>query len=108
MSLTLPIQTDPAFYTFSVDLDGASFGFELRWNAAASGWFIALLDADGNTLVASQRLVSDWGMFSRYPGTGLRGLIVGLDTTGAHADPGRYDLGTRFLLLYFTNAEVGP
>lgn len=107
MSALLPIASDVPHYSFQVTLDGASYGFEFFWNAQAEGWFVSLLDANGDAIVNSVRLTVDVPLFARYADSRkFPGWLIAQDSTGQHADPGRDDLGTRCLLLYFSAAEI--
>lgn len=101
MSLTIPLNADDENFEFTCELDAQTYGFQLRWNAEADAWFISLFSAEGEAIYLSQRLVADWPLFGRCTDARMfPGLLMGMDTTGAGADPGRYDIGSRFLLLY--------
>lgn len=107
MSVMLPVTSDVPHYAFQTTLDGASYGFEFFWNASAAGWFVSLFDANGDPIVNSVRVTVDVPLFLRYPDERkFPGWLVAQDSTGQHADPGRNDLGTRCLLLYFSEAEL--
>ena len=107
MSVLLPVTSDVPHYAFQVTLDGASYGFELFWNDQAEGWFVSLLDANGDPIVNSVRLTVDVPLFARYASASKpQGVLMAQDTTGRHQDPGRNDLGARCLLLYFSAAEA--
>ena len=107
MSVTIPLRSDLPHYSFQAELDGASYGFELRWNATAEGWFLTLSDGTGNVLLSSLRLVTDWPLGKRYKDSRLPpGSLMAYDTTGQSEAPGRDDLGSRVVLSYFTAAEL--
>jgi len=98
------------FYTFEVDLDERSYIFQLYWNTRANGWFLSLLDLEGVPLVSGIRLTAGVAPLTWFVNTdnGILGRLYVHDTSGAHADPGRYDLAPdgRCVLIYFEQAEV--
>lgn len=107
MSVTLPLRSDLPHYTFQVELDGASYEFEIRWNDMAAGWIMSIFTSDSQPIVTGLRLVVDWSLAGRYADARLPpGKLIAQDTSGAHADPTRDDLGSRVILLYFSEAEV--
>lgn len=107
MSVTIPLRSDLPHYTFQVELDSASYEFEVRWNEAAAGWIMSIFTSDAQPLITGLRLVVDWSLAGRYADARLPpGKLIALDTSGAHADPTRNDLGSRVILLYFSEAEV--
>lgn len=104
--LTIPLRTDITHYSFQVELDGATYGFELRWNERAEGWFLSLFDVEGEPLVSSRRVVLDMPMLARQRVEGLPpGQLIATDTAGTGAEPGLTELGGRVQLLYFDEAE---
>lgn len=104
---TIPVRNDVEHYDFQVELDGATFTIELRWNKRAEGWFASLYDSEGAALAQGVRVVADLPLFVRAPRTRRpKGVLYVSDTTGGHADPGRYQLGSSALLLYADAAEV--
>jgi hypothetical protein len=108
MAYTLPIDTTTEHFSFLTELDGETYGFEFHWNERESGWFMSVLTADEEPIVAGKRVVVDWPLTARDPDVRLPpGMLVAQDTEGARQDPGRYDLGSRVVLLYFTADEVG-
>jgi hypothetical protein len=108
MSVTVPLRSDLPFYHFQVDLDEVTYGLELRWNYQAAAWFLSLYTSEDELILASQKVTVDWPIGSRHADGRLPpGVLIFLDTTGAHEDPGESDLGGRCVLLYFSEAELG-
>jgi hypothetical protein len=107
MALLLPLRNDAAHFLFEVDLDGKAYGFELRWNERAAGWFLHLSDATGTRLVSGIRLVPGWPLLRRWQDARMpAGELEVLDTSGQSLEPTYGDLGTRVLMLYTTAAEL--
>lgn len=69
MALELPLRTDVEHFSYSLELDGSTYGFELKWNARAGdtgAWFVTVSDASGVVLVAHRRLVVDFPFLARF------------------------------------------
>lgn len=108
MSLTIPLRSDLPFYRFQAELDSVTYGFEFRWNYEAGAWFVSVFTSEDELVLGSKRVVVDWPLGARYVDSRLPpGLLMFLDTTGAHQDPGKDDLGSRCVFLYFTKEELG-
>jgi hypothetical protein len=104
--IVLPTRTDSAYYDFSIELDGALYRFDFRWNERAYSWFCSLFDSEDSPIRQGMRVrpglpllmyVSD----ARKP----PGLLLPVDTTGKNTPPGLTELGTRVLIYYFSAAE---
>lgn len=107
MGLKIPLRNDLPWYTLSVELDGATYGLELKWNEISEGWFLSLSDSRGVPIVSGLRLVEGWPLAKRYADARLpAGNLIAIDTTGRHVDPTREDLGTRVQLYYFAAGEL--
>lgn len=102
MSERLPVTSTSPHYEFRITLDGAEYGFEFRWNGVEEAWFFSLKDSNGLPLKSGVRVVSDWPLALRGVHTNCPpGLLLCEDTTGARTPPGRNDLGSRHLLIYY-------
>lgn len=111
MALELPLRVDVAFFAYSIELDGATYGFEFLWNERAGDagtWFVTVSDVSGVVLVACRRLVVDYPILARYSSDPRLppGMLLAADMTGTGTDPGRNDLGARVVLLYFDAATL--
>lgn len=115
MSLLIPLRSDLDFYVETVTLDGVEFDFEFRWNNRDSAWYLSIYDPtvaaadDGSRvpILGSIPVLVGWPLLNQYRmRTRPLGELVALDTSGQDADPGRRDLGSRVLLLYYTRDEV--
>lgn len=100
-TILLPATADSPFYDFEVELEGAIYTIELRWNERADLWFLSLYDAtgapisQGRAAVLGVDLVGRTADARRPPGT-----IFVWDSANNDEEAGRYDLGGRVQLLY--------
>ena len=97
----IPLRSDVPWYSLSVELDGRTYGLELRWNDVSNAWFISLADASGAPIISSLKVVVGWPISKRYADPRLPpGILAAIDTTGRDLPPGRSDLGSRVELHY--------
>jgi len=89
-------------------LDGVDFALTFRWSQRDGHWLMDLANAEGVPLRHGIMLAPNVDLLAgladvRRPA----GKLGVLDTTGAlDVDPGFADLGTRFVLVYYTAAEL--
>ena len=108
----LPVKKDGSWFTFSTELDGVTFGFELRWNERDEAWFVTLRDGEGNAIVSGRKVVLG-ALFSAFRACAAvmqAGDVYAIDlseTEAGQRDPGFDDIGTRVVLTYASDAEVG-
>ena len=106
MATELPLRSDSAHFSFQIELEGTTFGFEFRWNGRDASWYFTLLDAEGTPLLAGLRVVVRHLYLWRYRYFNLpKGELEFVDTTDADEEPGLTDLGTRVLGLYTPSTE---
>lgn len=97
-----------AFWSQRTALDGVDFLLTFRWNQRDGKWLLDLADAEESPIVSGLALLTDVTLLlgvvdARRPA----GELSIVDTTGANdADPAFDDLGTRFVLMYVTAAEL--
>lgn len=113
----LPVLQAGSWFQFSTELDGVTFGFAFRWNEREGNWYVSLLDGDGNALVSGRKIVVGAGLFRAYranPKVMQSGDVYVIDTDAGVTtgdvlgiDPGYSDLGSRVVLTYATDAELG-
>jgi hypothetical protein len=113
MSVLLPLRPDLANYSFQVELDSVTYGFRFFWNERDPAWVFSITDVNGNELASGIKVAVSWPLAKRFSyNTALPpGLLVALDTSGMHQDPGgptvtatgdlTSDLGNRVQILYF-------
>lgn len=118
MPQTIPVTSSAETDRFDTELMGIRVTVVARWNPRADNrdasgaespgaWFLDLYDEKGSAIFYSARIacgtvIARW---ARHPLTRL-GCFIAADTTGRGVDPGRYDLGSRVLLLHYTEDEV--
>ncbi len=115
MSLLIPIRPDLDHFEETVTLDGVSFDLLFRWNNRDDCWYLSIFDptveenADGSRTptLGSIPILTGWALLAQYR---MRerplGDIIVFDTSGQGLDPGRRDLGSRVLLVYYTADEI--
>lgn len=104
----LPADGTLANHSFRASLDGVVFELHLRWNQRSLTWQMTLLDASGNVVLGSRRLLPGWSLIGRLRGlSGMpAGDLVPFDTTGGDVQPSQGDLGTRVQLCYVEKADI--
>jgi len=108
VSLTLPLRTDLEHYDFSVELDGASYFIEVRYNSRNDSHYLSISDVEGVPLLIGRRVVIDFPLTRRFKNRALpAGEFMAVDTSGQGRDPGAGELGGRVQILYATAAEMG-
>jgi hypothetical protein len=106
MAVEIPLRGDMPHYTFEVELEGAVYGFDFRWNERAEGWFVGMYNSRGEPLAVGKRLVVAFPLFARHKGPDFPpGMLIAVDTTGEDRDPGLNDLGSRVKLYYFDSTD---
>lgn len=105
-TLLLPLRSDSPHFDFQVELEGTTFGFELKWNSRDEAWYLTVRAADDTIVLAGLKLVVRHPLLSRYRRLGLpKGELEAVDTTGKDAEAGLNDLGVRVLLLYTPSTD---
>jgi hypothetical protein len=108
VSIIIPLRSDLPYFDLEVELDGVTYGLELRWNTRAEGWFLTIFNPETEEVIrAGIRVVCDFPLRSYEADRLPPGALVAVDTSGEATDPGYGDLGDRVQLLYFTAAELG-
>lgn len=105
--IILPFVPSVPAYDFSVDIDGVSYTFDVRWNSRARAWYFDVLESDGTPIARGIKVV-----LGAYLGRGRLhdlfrlGVIVAHDTTRDGRDATLDDLGTRVEVLYVPVDEL--
>lgn len=104
--VTIPVDSTLAHQFFSVLLDGVDLTLDVRWNARAGAWMLAVSDADG-VILAGRRITAGGSLFGRVVSSRLPGGdLMAVDTSGDDTDPGAGELGQRVELVYLTAADI--
>lgn len=102
--LSLGLGDDAAIKPTEHVLDGRRYLFELTWYGRAEVWMLDVRSSDGTMLLAGIPVRVGQDLLRPYVGDALpgegHGQLVAVDTSGVGVDPGRYDLGTRVVLVY--------
>jgi hypothetical protein len=90
-------------------LDGRDYTLAFRWNQRDGHWYLDLATSLGVAIRSGMMLATSIPLLAGLTTTARPpGELVIVDTTGAvDLDPGFADLGSRFVLAYFTAAELG-
>lgn len=103
----LPVRVGVPFQRFQVELDGALYGVELRWNWRAPAWSLTLRDANETTLRQGVRVCLGTALLPpRRSAAFPPGELLLVDRGGQGVDPGLDDLGDSAELVYMDAAEV--
>lgn len=102
----LPIRSDIAAYSFRVDLDSVEYTLQFSWNSRMETWFFDIMTTDETPILMGQRVFVGFPVISRFKDELLpKGRLYFFDTSGANLDPGRFDMGSRVLMIYEDEAE---
>jgi hypothetical protein len=105
--ISIPIRPNLSNFSLQVNLDGATYTMNIRWNSRASAWFMDILTEDADTvIVAGLRIIVDFPMNLYRADRKPPGMLFALDTSGESRDPGIGELGDRVQLCYFSTAEL--
>jgi len=102
-----------AFFDARATLDDREYTLQFQWNQR-DGWYLGMLDANGNTLFSPRKLVLDWDILRslRWNDAVPQGSLIAVDLESSGVKPGYLELATslssddgRVLVVYFTEAE---
>jgi len=107
MIVTIPVPQSGAHFTFSAELEGISYSFELRWNARDYAWMLTMGDGEGGAIVSGIKVVINVPLLSFFGDPRLPpGVLMALDSAGTDAEAGFEDLGRRVVLIYAPLADL--
>lgn len=91
-------------FTQEVRLSGEIFKMRFIWNTSRKYWTLTISDANGDVLIAGQKLVMNHILFDRYADTRLpQGdiFLIQANNLEARTGPiGRNDIGVNVFLVY--------
>lgn len=103
----MPTRQDLARYSFSIELDGATFQLSFEWNDRDAGWYFSIADTNGVPLLSGRRIVLNYPLINIYRDARLpAGTFMALDSTGTGTEAGLSDLGARVKLFYIPVADL--
>lgn len=109
--LVIPTRQDVPHYTFEIDLDQSTFGFEFHWNDRDAAWYFDLYEGgifdEAHLLLAGRKVLLGCFFLNRFRDPRLpAGVLEVIDTSGQNRDAGLTELGTRVRLLYTEAADI--
>lgn len=105
MATEIPI-TNASSFTEDVVIDNVVYSLHFKWNGRAKAWIMDIAAQDGETLISGLKILPSWELIEIYTNTKLPpGNIFILDTDNTDVVPGRFELGNRVKLIYFTEDE---
>jgi hypothetical protein len=103
----IPLTSSVMSYTFTIDLDGKTYGLSFHFNSRSRQWYFDMVSSDGVPLIDGAPVFVNQAVLSRFSNPLLPpGDVLFIDTSGANRDPDDTDLGTRVLMMYLDAAEV--
>ena len=103
----LPLRADLTHYNFETELEGRTYGFELRYNERDAGWYLSLYTGDGEPLLSGRRVLLGAPLLARTRDLRLPpGELEAIDTAGEGQEAGLGELGARVQLLYTENSSL--
>lgn len=99
--LQIPVRSDLPAYEFIIELDQANYMFRFQWNSRSELWTMDIATTEGVEVVAGIPMLVNTDLIGRFQSDDLPpGALIVFDTSKSGANPGRYNFGTDFLLLY--------
>ncbi len=103
----LPLRSELTHYDFEVELEGRTYGFELRWNERDGGWYLSVFTGEEEPLLTGRRVVLGFPLLGRSRDARMPpGELEAIDTTGSGKEPGLSELGVRVQLLYTDSGDL--
>ena len=100
MTKDIPILAGVPDQRLSVSLGGKRVSLRLLWNEDSEAWFMDISDADGDTIKAGARVVSNWPLLLRVSDERLPpGNIMALRMVGS-GPPDVDEIGDTVRLVY--------
>jgi len=91
--ITVPTLAGFADYTEIVQLGGITYRLRFTFNSRAASWFLNILGAGGDVLVAGIRVRLEWPLAMQHVQATLPdGELIVLDLVASRVEPGRDDL----------------
>lgn len=107
MSQLIPVTADAPHFDLQVQLEGATFTLELRWNDRMGLWVLSVYDASGEVVSAGRPVVLGADLLGRSASSRRPpGFLTAIDSAGGGVEAGRSDLGTRVQLIYVASTEA--
>lgn len=111
MPLEIPVSNEDPFFKQTTNLDGRDYILRFQYNQRMCCWYMSIFDEDDEPITVGRRL-SEGVIIGRHvrdermPPGQIMVIDMQSSRTEGPRDPGRYDLGTRHRLAYFTESEL--
>jgi hypothetical protein len=107
MALRIPLVASESFYSFSTQLLGITYLFEVKWNGRHGMWYFDLLDADEDLISANNAVALGSSPVRKSTDPRRpRGLFFVRDLSSTGVDASYDDIGVRVVLEFYTFAEI--
>ncbi len=107
VTLVLPFIPSEGNYRFQTTIEDVPYVFDVRWNERDVAWYFDLFQSDGVSIELGIKVVLN-AYLGRTSTHSLfqRGVLAAIDTSGAYAEPGFDDLGTRVEVRYYSVSDL--
>lgn len=103
----LPLTPKLPFYDFDVELDGALFRLEFRFNGRDDAWYMKVSDLEDNILRCGIKIIDEWPLLRRWATVDApEGEIIAVNQGTASGPPSLEELATDVLLHYLDAEEL--
>lgn len=100
-AVIIPIPSDNAKFSLTVDLDEVVYLLAFTWNTRCRAWYMDIALQDSTNLLCGRKILPGVDLNGRHKDPRLpKGRLIALDTQGGSVRPDRNDLGTRIKLWY--------
>lgn len=97
----IPVRNDFPAYSFSIDLDGATYTLAFKHNQRMDKWTMDIYSAEGVAIIEGIAILTNIPLTENIVVEGLPpGKFIAIDETGNDANPNESNFGTDVKLLY--------
>jgi hypothetical protein len=99
--LELPIQPDVPHQSFSVELDGAVYGFEFRYNTRGECWLMGLRTSEDEQLLRGVAVRLGVDLLAQYTDDRFpAGRLFAMNVADEYVGPDRNNFGSDATIVY--------
>lgn len=100
--IVIPVLRAFADHTEIVQLGGTTYRLRFLWNGRANSWFLTVLGAGGDVIIAGLRVRLEWPLARQHVQVKLPvGELLVIDTVASREEPGRDVFGSDAAPLTF-------
>lgn len=97
---------DPAQWSEQIELDGTIYILMFTWNALNEFWVMDIYDRNEVSLILGIKIVPNFPLLDPYTVFGKpRGQIICQNVVNAPSNIGRFDIGQKFEMIYYSEGE---